>query len=167
MGTRYNCQLCLSFGEYCQWISQPPFHLFNVLYWATRMLLRAKRATAGLFVFNCPLVSKHQRTTDAISLCTYFGLFYLINIRKDTTRSWHCNATPLTIRSEWISQTKAAKLLGVQIDNHMSRNEHVSSVIEKSCSAVHGLITLRRHGRHETWEVIYSSNSSVRASFQY
>ena len=53
---------------------------------------------------------------------------------------------PITIRSEPINQTKTAKLLGVQIDNHMSFNEHVSSVIEKSRSAVHGLLTLKRHG---------------------
>ena len=114
--------------------------------WHGELPFFAVGETTQPFIFNCPHESKHQRTTDTISLCTYLGLFYLIHIRKDTTWSWHCNATPLTIRSEWISQTKAAKLLGVQIDNHMSRNEHVSSVIENSCSAVHGLITLRRHG---------------------
>ena len=46
---------------------------------------------------------------------------------------------PITIGSEPISQSETAKLLGVQIDNHMSFNKHVSSVIEKSFSAVRGL----------------------------
>ena len=49
MGTSNNCKRCWPFGEYCQRISQPPFHLFKFLYRTTRMLLRAKRATADLY----------------------------------------------------------------------------------------------------------------------
>ena len=53
---------------------------------------------------------------------------------KDTTLTLQSSVTlvnPITNRREPINQTKTAKLLGFQIDNHMSFNKHVSSVIEK------------------------------------
>mgnify|MGYP001791570963 FL=1 len=59
------------------------------------------------------------------------------------------NATitpPICIKGEAISQTKTEKLLGVTIDDQLTFSTHTRSAIEKTRSAVHGLLTLKRHG---------------------
>ena len=40
----------------------------------------------------------------------------------------------------------SAKLLGVTIDQHLTFSSHTKSVVDKTRSAVHGLLTLKRHG---------------------
>ena len=48
-GNMVQLQAVLAFLWILPMNSQPPFYLLKFLYWATRMLLRAKRATADLF----------------------------------------------------------------------------------------------------------------------
>ena len=67
--------------------------------------------------------------------------YMLLTLQLNTTVS-----PPITIKGEEITQTKSAKLLGVIIDEHLSFSTHTQSIIEKTRSAVHGLLTLKRHG---------------------
>lgn len=57
--------------------------------------------------------------------------------------------TPININGEEIAQSSETKLLGVYLDNHLSFSHHVTKTIEKTRSAVHGLLTLKRHGAKE------------------
>ena len=54
--------------------------------------------------------------------------------------------TPIKIDDQNIEQTQSAKLLGVTLDTHLKFASHVDMAIQKSRSAVHGLLTLKRHG---------------------
>ena len=67
----------------------------------------------------------------------------MLTLQLNTTIS-----PPITIKGESISQTRSAKLLGVTIDDHLTFTSHTRSVINKARSAVHGLLTLKRHGVH-------------------
>ena len=58
-------------------------------------------------------------------------------------------SNPVTINGDPVNQTSTAKLLGVQLDSHLTFSEHVNSAICKTRSAVHGLLTLKRHGVKE------------------
>ena len=53
---------------------------------------------------------------------------------------------PIKIDDQNIEQTQSAKLLGVTLDTHLKFASHVDMAIQKSRSAVHGLLTLKRHG---------------------
>lgn len=55
----------------------------------------------------------------------------------------------ITIKSDPIAQTTSAQLLGVKLDSHLKFATHVESCINKTRSAVHGLLTLKRHGVKE------------------
>ena len=52
----------------------------------------------------------------------------------------------INIKGETVQQMKTAKLLGVTIDLHLTFSSHTKSVVDKTRSAVHGLLTLKRHG---------------------
>ena len=54
--------------------------------------------------------------------------------------------TPIKIDDQNIEQTQSAKYLGVTLDTHLKFASHVDMAIQKSRSAVHGLLTLKRHG---------------------
>ena len=52
----------------------------------------------------------------------------------------------ITMNNTAIEQSTEAKLLGVCLDSHLTFSKQIDQCIEKSRSAVHGLLTLRRHG---------------------
>ena len=53
---------------------------------------------------------------------------------------------PITVNDQIITQSNDAKLLGVVLDRHLTFVTHVEESIKKSRGAVHGLLTLKRHG---------------------
>lgn len=62
---------------------------------------------------------------------------------------------PITIKGQAIEQTKLAKLLGVHLDCHLTFAEHVRISINKTRTAVHGLLMLKRHGVRPDYLVKY------------
>ena len=52
----------------------------------------------------------------------------------------------ISIAGENIQQTETARLLGVEIDQHLKFAHHVENIVSRSRQAIHGLLTLKRKG---------------------
>ena len=55
----------------------------------------------------------------------------------------------VTINGDPVNQTSTAKLLCLRLGSHLTFSEHVNSAIRKTRSAMHGLLTLKRHAVKE------------------
>ena len=84
----------------------------------------------------------------------YMSLTLLMQLNVSVT-------PPIMINGEQIQQTKTAKLLGVTVDDHLKFKAHVTTTIEKTRAATHGLLTLKRHGVNKTSLVKYYQSRIV------